>query len=267
MAQSSAARTNLTSYDVRISSSKLGEGHFRVCVAGTFVGGNRNGQAAACKRFKPIFRGMEREFFAKDFQIADRAIRSAEKWNTLCDIGKEIVISRGSLQRSRSGIQYLVEPLIRDFRKFTSNGGWIGDTSNWRVQCMEAFTHFTYAESRGQLIVCDLQGRYKLNRYSRGKSRFELGDPAICSRRRVYGPTDLGEKGIDSFFANHVCSSYCKSHWPRPRNPTQWFPRSQGTSMVSSELSSHLLLKSRTTFLTGLPTPIIEEDSDDSDSW
>ena len=50
------------------------------------------------------------------------------------------------------------------------------------------------------MIVCDLQGRYRHNRRVNSKSRFELTDPAICSRRRTYGHTDLGEKGIESFF-------------------------------------------------------------------
>ena len=51
------------------------------------------------------------------------------------------------------------------------------------------------------------QGRYR-NQYR--KCRFELTDPAICSRARDYGPTDLGEKGIQSFFKTHVCNKvYC----------------------------------------------------------
>ena len=64
MSTSSAARTNLTSSDVRISNRNIGEGTFRVCLGGTYIGGNRNGQEAACKRFKPRFRSMEMEFFA-----------------------------------------------------------------------------------------------------------------------------------------------------------------------------------------------------------
>eukprot|EP00980_Cylindrotheca_fusiformis_P007229 scaffold1525_cov142-Cylindrotheca_fusiformis.AAC.29 len=268
MSYSSAARTNLTSYDVRIGNYKLGEGKFRVCLEGTFVGGNRNGQEAACKRFKPMFRAMEQEYFEKDFEIADRAIQCAENWNSFCAQGKEILISRGTLHRSRSGIQYLVEPLIRDYEKFTSNSGWIGDTSDWRVQCMEAFTHYTYEESGGELIVCDIQGRYRYNRFNTSKSRFELGDPAICSRRRLYGPTDLGEKGIDSFFANHECNQFCEYHWDRPQMPTQWFERTHGTSMISSRLSGHLYLSSRTIFRGAYANAIAEAiDEDEDDYW
>jgi hypothetical protein len=267
MSYSSAARTNLTSDDVQIRNYKLGEGTFRICLEGTFIGGNRNQQEAACKRFKPQFRSMEREFFAKDFQIIDRAIRVAEEWNEFCDHGKEILVTKGSLISSRSGLKYLVEPLIRYYTKFTSNGGWIGDTDDWVVRCMEAFSHFSYHESGGQLLVCDLQGRHKSNNYARGKSRFELTDPAICSRRRQYGPTDLGEKGIESFFSNHDCNEFCQGHWACPRYPQQWFPLSRGTSMLSSRFDNKLMLRSRATFRMGLNN-ILEEEADDSDdSW
>ena len=226
-----AARTNLTSNAVRIHGKVIGEGTFRTCLAGTFDGGNRNGQAAACKRFKKEYRHLEDEYFSQDFQIADKVITIATDWNSFCDYDEEILVSRGSLHRSQSGIKYLVEPLIRDYERFTSNSGWIGDTAEWTVRCMEAFTHYSYEHTAQQMIVCDLEGRYRGNKYK----RFELSDPAICSRDRLYGPTDLGVDGIDAFFANHECNEFCQSHWSKP-----WFrtasriPMCRGTTFVSS---------------------------------
>jgi Alpha-kinase family len=151
-----AARTNLTSNDVRIHSEVIGEGTFRTCLAGTFVGGTRNGQAAACKRFKREYRHLEDEYFSQDFQIADKVIMIATDWNSFCDDGEEILVSKGSIHCSSSGIKYLVEPLIRDYERFTSNSGWIGDTDDWTVRCMEAFTHYSYERTEQQMIVCDL---------------------------------------------------------------------------------------------------------------
>ena len=58
MSDSSAARTNLTSNNVTVTNYKLGEGSFRECYQGTYVGGNRNKQSAACKRFKSQYAGM-----------------------------------------------------------------------------------------------------------------------------------------------------------------------------------------------------------------
>lgn len=266
MAQSSAARTNLTSTSVVISSEVLGEGAFRIAYEGTFVGGNRNSQEAACKRFKDKYRVLENEFFSHDFQIADHAIQYAEEWNQFCVSGKEILVSRGTIF-TKDGRKYLVEPLIRYFTKFTSNNGWIANEEDegWSVLAMEAFSHFTYHRSGGQLIVCDIQGRYRYDKYSQKRCRFELTDPAICSRRRTFGPTDMGEKGIESFFANHVCNNFCHADggkWQRPRDSVQWFPKSSQTSMLASRHAHLLRLNNRTTFNSGFTILLEEEDSD-----
>ena len=161
---------------------------------------------------------------------------------------------------------------------------------------MEAFSHFTYHRSGGQLIVCDLQVRelfvlhwknvtLQIVSYRRSsiinsaslsvnrgianttdttqKRRFELTDVAICSRRHRFGPTDLGEKGIDSFFHNHACNQFCSvdGHWQRPRYTGQWFPKSSSTSMIRSSQSHLLNLGNRSTFRLGF-IGILEEDSD-----
>ena len=265
-----AARTNLTSGSANIHSEVLGEGTFRTCYAGTYVGGNRNGQEAACKRFKSEFRQMEDEFFSQDFQIIEKTIMIATDWNGFCDQGKGILVNKGSIHTC-SGIKYLVEPLVRNYVKFTSNTGWIGDTTVWAVRCMEAFTHYSYHRMGGSMIVCDIQGRHKFNKFAKSKSRFELTDPAICSRARRYGPTDLGEKGIDSFFASHKCNEFCQSHWARPSGrPRHWFPQTKGTTMITTLYTSQLSLNSRADFRKNLHQLVhglgmISEDYYDSD--
>jgi hypothetical protein len=267
-----AARTNLTSDSVDIHGEVLGEGSFRTCLAGTYVGGNRNGQEAACKRFKASLRHMEDEFFSQDFRIIDKVVMVATAWNEFCVRGKEILVNKGTIHTSRSGIKYLVEPLVRNYEKFTSNTGWIGDTSNWEVRCMEAFTHYSYHHMGGQMMICDLQGRYKFSRFPNSKNRFEITDPAICSRSCQYGPTDLGEKGIDSFFASHECNEFCQSNWAKPRQPRQWFPQTRGTTMMSRRYSTQLSLNSRADFRNNLDRLAvglgrISEDDSDLDSY
>ena len=263
MSTSSAARTNLSSQSVRIHPNEVvGEGHFRTAYAGTYLGGNRNNQEAVCKCFKSKYAVLESEFFASDFHAADRAIKYAEEWNSFCQSDETILITRGDIHTIGSK-KYLVEPLIRNFTKFTSNNGWMAD-EGWRGKAMEAFSHYTYHRSSGMMIVCDLQGRYRDNRrWVNGKSRFELTDIAICSRRRSYGPTDLGEKGIDSFFHNHVCNEFCHANgrWTRPKRTRQWFPKSSSSSMMNSSQSHLLELANRATFKSGFGG-ILEEDSD-----
>lgn len=272
MSNSSAARTNLSSSEVRISNRVIGNGTFRVCHEGTYVGGQRNSQEAACKRFKSRWRSMETEYFASDFNIADYAIMYAERWNRICEHDEKILITKGHIVTSNSGIQYLAEPLIRGFKKFTSNSGWIEDSGDWTTECMAAFSHYTYHASGGQHLVCDLQGRYRDNRrFRNGKSRFELTDMAICSRSRSFGPTDLGEKGIESFFANHESNQFCHvdETWSSPPRPQRWFPsNSSATSMFSSRDSHKLQSSNRTQFrLGGLGNIVEEDDSSDDDSW
>jgi len=263
---SSAARTNLTSTNCSINKRHvLGEGHFRIAYAGTYIGGNRNSQEAVCKTFKSEFSALEHEFYETDFQVVGKAISFAEEWNRWCEYDKEILITSGSIMNI-GGKKYLVEPLIRYFKKFTSNNGWIAsdDDVGWAVLAMEAFSHYTYYKSGGQLIVCDLQGRYRFNRYNRGKSRFELTDPAICSRRRSFGVTDLGEKGIETFFCNHVCNGFCHAdgnYWARPRAPKKWFQPSSGTSMLRSSATNLLTIRNKARFTTSL-APIYDDDSD-----
>ena len=264
----SAARTNLTSQSISIdTSNQIGEGSFRVCYRGTYIGGNRNQQEAACKQFKPQFRSMEDEYFAADFRIANRVIEYADEWNQFCRDRREITVSRGDIKRTQRGGQFLVEPYIRDFTKFTSNSGWIDSGQSHDILAMEAFSHYTYHRSGGMLLVCDLQGRYRKDRHGRGpknKSRFELSDPAICSRKRSYGPTDLGEKGIDSFFCHHVCNEFCNTtgRWQRPKHPRNWFQNCSATSMFSSRMDTKLRLASRATFTLGIGNIMEEEDGD-----
>ncbi|KAL7514804.1 hypothetical protein ACHAXN_012125 [Cyclotella atomus] len=265
---SSAARTNLTSNSVRIHRDEvIGRGAFRTAFAATYVGGNRNNQEAVAKSFKSQYTALEDDFFRSDFQVADKAIQYAEEWNNFCANDETILVTKGDVH-TQNGKKYLVEPLIRYFTKFTSNNGWISDEEGWHGEAMEAFTHYTYHRSGGNLIVCDLQGRYRHNRFANSKSRFELTDVAVCSRRCAYGPTDLGEKGIDSFFHNHKCNQFChvNGRWQRPnaRNTRQWFPKSSSTSMMRSSQAHLLNLRNQSTFRPGFGG-ILEEDSDDSD--
>lgn len=267
MSYSSAARTNLTSNSVRLHRDEvIGEGAFRTAYAATYIGGNRNNQEAVAKCFKAQYGALETDFFRSDFNVADKAIQYAEEWNDFCDSDETILVTRGDIHTIGSK-KYLVEPLIRYFTKFTSNNGWISDDEGWRGEAMEAFSHYTYHRSGGNLIVCDLQGRYRYNKFNKSKSRFELTDVAICSRRCSYGPTDLGEKGIDSFFNSHVCNQFCSvnGYWQRPRHTRQWFPRTSSTSMIRSSQAQALNLTNRSTFQPGFGGILEEEDSDYSD--
>ena len=107
-----ARRTNLNSGVSIDTHDYIGEGTFRTVYSGTFVGGNRNTQAAVCKKFKPRFRALEDEFFRYDRKILDKAIDLANKWNHICFPGDQILINQGD-QVDVNGETFLVEPFIR----------------------------------------------------------------------------------------------------------------------------------------------------------
>jgi len=76
----------------------------------------------------------------------------------------------------------------------------------------QAFSHFTYRYTKRKELVCDLQGVFTS---SADKSNFEFTDPVIhhhsaTGRKNVYGRTDRGKDGIESFFKTHKCSGLCE---------------------------------------------------------
>ena len=77
---------------------------------------------------------------------------------------------------------------------------------------LHAFTHFTVRHTKGQVMVCDLQGVFNTDMTA---PTFELTDPAIPykstkGRRMVYGRTDKGSVGMKAFFHTHKCTKICK---------------------------------------------------------
>ena len=89
------------------------------------------------------------------------------------------------------------------YEKFNSNNGWINQSV--KTEITEALSHFSYHYSRGEVLVCDLQGAEQ-------RRMFYLTDPAVHSKEGpgYYGPTDLGIAGFQAFFENHKCNKLCQ---------------------------------------------------------
>jgi len=99
------------------------------------------------------------------------------------------------------GSYVLVEAYLEgEWEKFNSNGGGVNEKYETSLQ---AFSHYTYDETNGELLVCDLQG-------VKDKDGYSLTDAAIHSRTGEYGPTDCGESGMEDFFETHKCRRYCR---------------------------------------------------------
>ncbi|EAR88738.2 mhck/ef2 kinase domain protein (macronuclear) [Tetrahymena thermophila SB210] len=99
---------------------------------------------------------------------------------------------------------YFVENLIEgDYQKYNNNAGWTNlTTSSDFNKITQAFSHFTWQYSHGQLLVVDIQG---------GENGI-LTDPQIHTKNRskLYGQGDLGYEGMLRFFYTHECNLYCQ---------------------------------------------------------
>ncbi|XP_052782739.1 uncharacterized protein LOC128218980 isoform X2 [Mya arenaria] len=66
-----------------------------------------------------------------------------------------------------------------------------------------AFCHYSYTESGGQYVICNLQGVIE-------KGKFVFTNPVLHSNRETFGESDKGAKGIATFFENQVCTYLCQ---------------------------------------------------------
>lgn len=100
---------------------------------------------------------------------------------------------------------------------------WNGNYSNVNMErtaeAVQAFSHWTWHVSNGELQVVDIQGVW-----DPAKEQYLLFDPAIHTRslasRLRFGRTNLGTSGMQQFFSTHVCSLLCQ-HLKLKRHPTQ----------------------------------------------
>ncbi|CAL1539981.1 unnamed protein product [Lymnaea stagnalis] len=88
-------------------------------------------------------------------------------------------------------------------RKLTGYMDSQGRKKHHVSRALEAFAHFTYHYTRGQLVVCGLEGVHD-------EDGFFLKTPTIHSQAGEFGNKDQGVKGIHDVFSNHVCNELCQ---------------------------------------------------------
>ena len=108
-------------------------------------------------------------------------------------------------------LEYVVveDFLEGNFLKWCNNYGYISPKAMSEHITMPAFVHWSWLYTRGQEMVCDLQG-------TRDENGYHLTDPVILSLNQAYGETDNGIEGMAMFFMNHECNDICRG-WMRPR--------------------------------------------------
>ncbi|KAF3932918.1 hypothetical protein ABW20_dc0100770 [Dactylellina cionopaga] len=198
------------STDASIERGKIfGTGTFKNVYAGTYTSGTRKGQKCVAKEF---ISGcvVEDHYFEEELNICARAQQIIDAFNEANIVDKEIHLNEPEVWTYvRSKHKTLIEPMILNFEKFNSNSGWSAtDTTGWAAS-MQALSHFSYHNSNGAFLLCDLQG----GRYNNG---YILTDPVIMSRDQSCGPADLGLDGIKAFFDKHHCGPFCSRSWSKP---------------------------------------------------
>ena len=224
-------------YDNHDLDNPFAKGSFRWVAKGIYVEGDRKGQPCVCKWFKK--RGsMENDCLTSELDTANEAISLIALWNKEKFIDREIRVNSPEIWTFDNndggsgwgGVRVLQEPFIVNYEKFNSNNGWNTSSFSW-ARVMQAVSHFSYHVSNGQSLLCDLQGAV----YRNGVI---LTDPAINSKAGKFGPADLGEKGISSFFARHVCNEFCRSLWRRPTCQQVFHIERRGSTMEVSSRAS-----------------------------
>ncbi|KAI1751538.1 kinase-like domain-containing protein [Xylaria castorea] len=203
-------------------------GTFKNVYAGKYTVGTRVGQECVAKEFR-TGSVYEQHYFEEEMNIIRCTQEVIDDWHDAGIIDKRVLLNKPAIWTYRvTGAKTLIEPMIENFEKFNSNSGWASITGGVWSEAMQALSHFSYHNSGGQLLLCDLQG----GSYQDG---YILSDPVIMSQVQTYGPTDLGPDGIRSFFHRHRCGRYCKREWQKPRSQGALLllPMTQGTSMVA----------------------------------
>ena len=106
-------------------------------------------------------------------------------------------------------VPYILEPYMEgSYQKYNTNGGWVTPNTNLCSCTLQAFSHYSWAKSNKELVICDLQGVFKGDQIC-------LTDPAVhCIDYMLLQPklggSNLGFPGIQKFFASHNCNDICR---------------------------------------------------------
>ncbi|KAI0188911.1 kinase-like domain-containing protein [Xylaria flabelliformis] len=210
-----------------INDQVFASGTFKNVYAGRYNVGTRAGQECVAKEFK-TGSVYEKHYFEQEMNVIRRTQRVIDNWHSAGIIDKRVLLNNPQIWTDReTGAKVQIEPMIQNFEKFNSNSGWASISGGAWSEAMQALSHFSYHNSGGQVLLCDLQGGCYQDGYI-------LSDPVIMSPLQTYGPTDLGPDGIRSFFHRHRCGRFCKRDWLKPgRQNTPLFPMTRGTTMVA----------------------------------
>ena len=155
----SYSRTN-NSTRAQINKKEIfASGTFKNAWKGTYTQGSRAGQACVAKEFK-TGSVYEDHYFEEELNINRRTQKIINDFAAAKVINNTtIVLNTPEIwMYEKSRCKHLLEPMIENFEKFNSNTGWAPVTGDAWTEAMQALSHFSYHDSGGQFLLCDLQG-------------------------------------------------------------------------------------------------------------
>ncbi|KAI1347626.1 kinase-like domain-containing protein [Xylaria sp. FL0043] len=185
------------------------KGTFKEVFRGEYLEGENRGRKCVAKIFKDRST-YESWQFDLEMSIINATQRVLDNWLEARVHKGLIRLNKPEIWMNARGRKAMVEPWLQNFKKWNSNSGWYDRSGSISTQIMQALSHFSYHDSQGRLLLCDLQGDMSESGYH------ILTDPAIMSERQEFGPADLGPRGIKAFFARHQCTPFCGKNWLKP---------------------------------------------------
>lgn len=209
------------------------EGGLRVAYKGKLYSPDQSSKEIVVKKFKTKFARCKSDW-ALDIKTAKRASELAAKFNTVSGTDRKIkfremipmkVTKSTTSCKVGVGEWIVVEDfLCGHYMKWICNEGSVNRETGL---FLPAFSHWTWVETDGKELVCDLQG---VCDNPRG---YELTDPAIHSQSQEYGAPDRGNMGIRDFFRTHKCNSFCRGLGINTKRPAHEKVCATGTNVQS----------------------------------
>ena len=192
------------------------EGRFRLAYRGTYTEpSNKKGKRCVIKKSKDGFTWKPTDW-KETLRILKKSKKLASGFNSFTGTSRPVKFADVEIQQvevvtdnSRCRLKEYVtveDYLPGKYTKWCNNYGYI----DARDTFLPAFMHWSWAHTKGETMIADLQG---VKRYD----GYYLTDPCLLSATHggKYGCTDMGIEGMAMFFLNHKCDDTCKSI-PRP---------------------------------------------------
>ena len=205
--------------EAKFNEVPFAEGRFRTAYMGTWTKPRKKkGKKCVIKEKKETYAWRSTDWDTA-MTIQKKAAELASGFNSFSSCRRKITFTDVALMVVSKRLNPKSHPMVNEyvileeyipgaFKKWCNNYGFISDESASVALAMPAFMHWSWVESKGELMIADLQGVCTDKRYI-------LTDPVILSTSNEYGITDMGIEGMAMFFMHHKCNSLCEQ-LPRP---------------------------------------------------